>query len=469
MIVSSRNCSFSKPSIKAIMQLQQTYKKHILETLKLAWPVIAGQLGHIVIGQVDNYMIGDLGATELAASSLANGIFYLVMVFGFGICAAISPITSKAIGAETGVDEKSSILMSGLQIVLIISLLILVAVYGMREVLPFLGQSEKVVPMAQSFLIIIGWSIVPMLLFLVMKHFIDGFGDTIPGMLFMMLMVGINVFFNWLFIYGKWGLPVMGLDGAAWATLLSRSLGFLLFLIYMLLHPKFKLYLRLKNFFQRNAKIAKNILNIGIPSGLQYLFEIGAFSGAVILAGRIGEYEQSAHQIAISIASVTYMFYMGISAAASIRIGHAYGRKDVQHIQRAGIASLITTILFIAIFILLMLGFQNFLSRVYIDKLEVQEIVYKLIFIAVVFQLFDGIQAVVQGMLRGIEDVKIPSLLAFTAYWLIGIPAAYFLSEFLGLGIEGIWWSLTIGLSFSALFLSFRFFRMTRKMKLKNL
>lgn len=447
------------------MQVQQSYKQHIFETLKLAWPVIAGQLGHILIGQVDTYMIGDIGPTELAAASLANGIFYLVMVFGFGICTAISPIISKAIGANSSEEKKADILMIGLRVVFVISLLILGAIYGLCELLPLLGQSPKVVPLAQSFLIIIGWSMLPMLFFLVMKHFVDGFGKTIPGMILVLVTVLLNVFFNWIFIYGKFGFSAMGLNGAAWATLLARILGLVLFYLYMRQNAQFKLYLKLRSFFKRNKEVFNNIINVGIPSGLQYLFEIGAFSGAVILAGRIGEFEQSAHQIAISIASVAYMFYMGISAAASIRIGHAYGRNDMERIQRAGFASLMVTAALILLFVLLILGFRGFLARFYIDQVEVQDMVFQLLLIAVIFQLFDGVQAVVQGMLRGVEDVKIPSLLAFTAYWLIGLPLGYLFSEYLGLGINGIWWSLTIGLSFSALFLSFRFIRMTKKMK----
>ncbi|MCH2022298.1 MAG: MATE family efflux transporter [Saprospiraceae bacterium] len=445
-----------------------SYKNHIKETFKIAWPVIIGQLGHIIIGQVDNLMIGSLGSTQLAASALANGMFFLVVVFGFGVSMAIAPITSQAIGANKGEMEKSDILSEGLKIIGLLSVLFVVVLFGIAELLPYLGQDPDVVPLAQSYLRIIAISTFPMLFFMVCKHFIDGFGETKPGMICMGLTVLFNIFFNWILIYGKWGIPALGLDGAGWATFISRLLGFLCILIFALNHSHFKSYFRISSFLIVNREALRKIIKIGIPSGMQLFFEVGAFAGAVVLAGRIGEDPQSAHQIAISIASFTYMFYMGIAAAGSIRIGNAYGRKDINFIRKAGEASLITSLICVLFFIALIILMREFLSTLYIDNPLVSPIVFELLLFAAVFQIFDGVQAVAQGILRGIEDVKLPALVAFVSYWLIGLPFAWFFSENLGWGVNGIWVALTMGLLFAAILLSLRFFLLIKKVQFRD-
>ena len=444
-----------------------SYIDHVRATIALAWPVIAGQLGHIIIGQVDNLMIGQLGATELAACALANGLFFLVVVFGFGLTSALLPITAEAIGAKTMQKKGQKILREGLWITTIMAFVFIGVLIFFIECLPHLGQDPKVVPLAQSYLRIISISVVPMLFFLIFKHFIEGFGQTKPGMYIMIIMVFLNILFNWLFIYGGWGIPAMGLEGAGWGTLLSRTFGLFMILFYLMRTPSFGAYVNKAMLFQKDKSLRNKILSIGIPSGLQFFFEVGAFSAAVILAGRIDENAQSAHQIAISIASFTYMFYMGTAAAASIRIGKAYGRRDESFIRKAGIASFLTGLLFVVLFVLIMLLFRGAFSTVYIDDPLVSPLIYDLLLIAILFQLFDGIQAVAQGVLRGAQDVKVPAMIAFVAYWIIGIPSAWFLSEYLEWGLIGIWLALTLGLAFGALALSFRFY--TRLVQIKSI
>ncbi len=440
-----------------------TYWQHIRATATLAWPVIAGQLGHIIIGQFDNLMIGQLGATELAACALANGMFFLVVVFGFGLTSALVPITAEAIGADTVHAKGQAILREGLWITAVMAFVFIGVLLLLIGLLPFLGQSPDVVPLAQSYLGIVSISVVPMLFFLILKHFIEGFGQTKPGMYIMLVMVFLNIFFNWLFIYGTWGFPAMGLDGAAWGTLFSRVLGLLMIVYYLVKTPRFASYVQKSIFFQKNNQIRRQILDIGIPSGLQFLFEVGAFSAAIILAGRIDENAQSAHQIAVSIASFTYMFYMGISAAASIRIGKAYGRGDSAFINKAGFASFMTTLLLVLFFIGAILLLRSPLSYIYIDHPLVSPLIYDLLILAVFFQVFDGIQTVAQGVLRGFQDVKIPAIIAFFAYWILGVPIGWFLSEYLNWGLVGIWLGLTIGLTFGAVALSLRFYSYTRQ------
>lgn len=440
-----------------------SYADHIRDTLTLAWPVIAGQLGHIIIAQVDNLMIGQLGSTELAASALANGLFFLVVVFGFGLTSAITPITSERIGAGKIDQHGADIFRQGFIITAGMSFMFLMLLYLIHQLMPFMGQETSVVPLAQDYFFIVSISAIPMLFFLFFKHYIEGFGYTKPGMYLMFIMVALNIFFNWLFIYGQWGLPELGLTGAAYATLMSRSIGCIILFLYLFKHQSIQQHVRRAIFTKYNNLLFFKILKIGIPSGLLIFFEVGAFSAAVVLAGRINEYALSAHQIAISIASFTYMFYLGISSAASIRLGRALGRNDYAFIRKAGVASFLSALILIVFFVLMMLLLRQPLSTIYINDPMVSPAIYDLILMAIMFQLFDGIQAVAQGVLRGVQDVKVPAFFAFVAYWVIGIPAGYLLSEYLDWGLFGIWTSLIIGLTFGATALCARFYFFIKK------
>lgn len=449
--------SLHKPS-STILPLAD-YRSHIRDTLKLAWPVIVGQIGHVVIGNADTIMIGSLGATELAAASLANGIFLLITIIGFGICIAISPLTSQALGAAKSNGKLRSILHQSVLLSAYLSLLMMGLVIGAGYLLPYLGQEAEVARMAQEYMNILAPSALPLLIFMAYKHFIEGFEFTLPGMIFMGLIAGLNILFNWVFIYGKLGLPVLGLHGAGWATLLARCLGVVMIAVYTHTATQFRPFNYFSQLFKHEKNVIRDILRLGLPTGLMYFFEIGAFSGAVILAGRIGKDAQSAHQIAIQVASLTFMFYLGISSAASIRVGNALGRKDFPNMRRAGFAGILSGLGFIVIFVTAIILLRSWLPSLYIQERAVIEIAVPLLLIAAFFQLFDGIQSISAGILRGMADVRIPTVITFIAYWIVGLPAAYYLSEVAGMNARGIWYGLTAGLAFSAIFLTWRYLR----------
>ena len=431
-------------------------QSHLKATALLAWPVIVGQLGHIVIGTVDTIMIGSLGSRELAAASIGNGIFFLIAVIGIGVCVVISPLTAQAIGADKTDSDLGDRLHQGILVSIWLSLASVVVLGGLSLAIPWMGQQPGSVPLAQDYLLILTISLLPMLLYLAFKHFLDGFEAVRPGMIVMGIMVLFNIFFNWVLIHGNLGMPAMGLNGAGWATLLSRILGMAMLAAYVIFSKRFGRYFNWKGFFKHKMSVIKEILEIGLPSGMQYFFEVGAFAGAVLLAGRISEQAQRAHQIAIQIASLTYMFYMGISSAVSIRVGNALGRKDLRSIGLAAKAGLLAGMLCVMIFISSMIGLRNVLPAFFIHEIDVVLIASTLLLIAAVFQFFDGMQAIVMGALRGISDVNIPTGLTFVAYWVIGLPSAWFFSEILGFGVQGIWYGLTLGLGFSALMLGLR-------------
>lgn len=434
---------------------------HIRETLKLAWPIIMGQIGHIIIMQADTIMIGQLGKTELAAATLANSIFFLPFVIGFGICMAISPLVAQALGAKE--DHTIKLLLKQSGIVAFWSGLFFVGLtFLTAEIIPFLDQEPDVVPLAQSYLRIVGISALPMLFFLTYKHFADGFEDVRPGMVGMWVMVGVNILLNYLLINGIWIFPRMELEGAGWATVLARLIGGGIMIGYVLMSVKYKSHRADGGWFKPHKATIQKILNIGLPSGMQYFFEVGSFTGAVIMIGWISSSAQSAHQIALGVPAVTYMIYLGISGAAAIRVGNALGRKDMVSIREAGIAALKAGGAVVLISSILILALHKVLPGLYIDDLEVQQLAAALIVISALFQLGDGIQAIALGALRGMEDVKIPAGLTFIAYWVIGLPVGYLLMEVLDWGVEGMWYGLSAGLGISALFLTWRFERKTR-------
>lgn len=431
------------------------------ETLVLAWPVILGQLGHMIIGQADTIMIGRLGKIELAASTLANSIFYLPFVIGFGICIAISPLVAQAVGAKRE-GELRQLLNQGFWVAIWSGIFFVAVTFGIAELLPYLGQDPAVVPLAQEYLRIIGFSALPMMIFLALKHFADGFEDVLPGMVIMGFVVAFNLLFNYLLIEGHWGFPRMELKGAGWATFISRTIGFVIVFGYIFIARRYKRYRRAFSFRHHWPSI-RRILKIGLPSGFQYLFEVGSFTGAVLLIGRLGPEVQSAHQIALGIPAVIYMAYMGIASAGSIRVGNALGRKDHDAIRTAGVSAWMAATIFIIIGVVGMVGFNDVLPQLYIKDSQVQAIAANLILIAALFQIGDGVQAVSLGLLRGIEDVKMPTVFTFIAYWAIGLPVGWLFLDVLDWGVEGMWFGLTIGLGFSALFLTVRFVRLTRK------
>lgn len=444
----------------------QSLRSHIKETCLLAGPVIAGQIGHMLIASTDTVMIGGLGSRHLAAASIANGLFFLIAVIGMGVCVVISPLTAQAIGANNSADALSRRLHQGMLVALWIGLISMGLVLALADAIPYMQQQPETVPLAQSYLRILAYSLPSMMIFMAVKQFLDGFEAVVYGMAIMGFMVVFHVFFNWVLIYGKLGAPAMELDGAGWSTLVSRILGMGIIIGFVARSKQFGGYFKWRDLLRHRWEEIREILKVGVPSGMQYFFEVGAFAGALLLAGRISKEAQSAHQIAIQIASFTYMFYLGISAAVSIRVGNALGRRDPRSIRRASLAAASTGLGCVVLFVGAIFALRHQLPWLYIQEEAVVLIAAELLLIAAFFQLFDGIQAIVMGALRGMSDVLLPTGITFVAYWVIGLPGAWLFSEQLGWGVEGIWFGLTMGLGFSALMLCGRLATKTRAPKL---
>jgi len=431
-------------------------KDEIIQTIKLAYPVIIGQLGIIMMGVVDSIMVGRLGAVSLAAASLGNSLIFIILIIGIGSSIVVSPLIAILVGAkrydECGVYFKQSLLVN----ILMSCIMIAIILIGINFIY-LLNQPDEIIELAKTYMIIVGLSALPLMIYQTYKQFIEGLSVMKPAMVISLTANIINAFANWVLIFGKLGFPELGIAGAAWATFASRVFMALTMMFYVMINKRFKRYDVNFHFRGLDFKVIKKIISLGLPSGFQYFFEVGAFSFAVIMIGWIGANELAAHQIAINLASISFMAVLGISQAASIRVGNAMGEQSVYKIRKAGFTGIFlgASTMFLAgiSFILL----NHFLPTLYITDKNVIEIASRLIIIAALFQLSDGTQAVGIGILRGLTDVKGPTVITFVAYWVISLPIAYLLAFNFKLGVDGVWYGLLIGLTASAIMLTARF------------
>jgi len=435
----------------------QEWKKIV----QLAWPVVLGQLSQVALSVIDSIMIGPLGAEHLAAVALASGLFFVPMVCAMSLMFVLSPLTSmaKSAGDEAAIEKN---LKNGMFIALVVGLLLLGTMYPATYFMHLLGQPERVVALAQPYLQIVVLSMLPIMLFQGLRQFSEGLEIMYPPLIIGLMMIPLNIFGNWLLIYGHWGFPVMGLEGAAWATTVSRAASALIMLGVVAYGPRlrsFRLFQWRKSDFCRRT--LARILKLGLPGSLQYLAETSAFSLAAIMIGRLGSVSLAAHQIAINLASISFMVSIGISSAGAIRIGQARGRGDLPAVRRTGFSALYLSSAFMGMCGILFWVLRFELPSLYINDPEVIRVAARLLIIAAAFQLFDGIQAVAVGLLRGMEDVRFPTIFVLMAYWLLALPLAWLLSNIFSFGVEGIWSALGMGLACSAILLTIRFHRVT--------
>lgn len=432
-----------------------SFKKHLYETFLLAIPIIIGQLGIVLMGVVDSAMVGKVGAKYLAAASIGSGIFALFLVLGIGISYAISPLVSISIAA--GKKEFTSfIFKQSFYINLVVGIILCIVTIFVADFIKYFNQEKEVEALAISYTKILGLSIIPVMIFQSFKQFIEGLSIMRPAMIVALVANVVNVFVNWVLIYGELGFPELRLDGAGIATFISRlfmavALGYFVFTSKSL--KSFNLSIRS---YRYDSVITNKILKLGVPSGVQYFFEVGCFTFAAVIIGWLGTNQLAAHQIALSAATISYMTVLGVSSAAAIRVGSEVGRQNIYETRIAAFSAIALGIIIQIIFALFFILFRNIIPTFYVFEIEVIKIAASLFIIAGLFQIFDGIQAIGLGVLRGLTDVKIPTAITFTAYWLIGLPIGYFLGFNLELDVIGVWLGLLIGLATSATLLSIR-------------
>ena len=415
-----------------------------------------GQLGHVMVGLADSIMIGRIGTIPLAAAAFANSIFVVPMVFGIGMAAGLTPPIANADG-EGKPHKAGSYLRHALLINMLTATLIFLLLLVFSNFTHLLGQETGVVELSHTYLLIITASIFPFLLFLTFKQFAEGLSDTRFAMVVSIGANLINIFFNYLLIYGNWGFPKLGLNGAGYATLLARVLMAALMYLYVFRAKKFRKYLSGFMQIEWRKKQFQKILSIGFPSGLQYIFEVSAFAIAAIIVGQISAEALAAHQIAISLASLSYMMATGIGAAATVRVANQLGSRNYKVMRAAGRTCFAMTLIFMALCGLTFFLGRNYFPTFYTLDSQVIGIASQLLIIAVFFQLSDGTQVVALGALRGMSEVKIPTLITFIAYWGLGLAPAYLMGITFHMGPMGVWYGLALGLTSAAILLYWRF------------
>lgn len=430
------------------------------KTLKLAFPIILGELAQMALGVIDTAMVGAVSYKQLAASALVMSVVIIPYVFGIGITISISQMVSMSHGRN---DKKlvSHYLYNGFWLCAIAAIIITLGLEFGKNILLHLDQDAEVAQMAVPYLQIIGWSIIPMLLFLALKQFTDGLEFTKTAMILSLAALPINIFLNWLLIYGNLGFPRLELIGAGYATLITRILIFLALMLIIARHKTFRRYIAVgKSVWNLKWQTQKDLLAIGIPSSFQITLEAGAFAVSGIIIGTIGAVEQAAHQIALSLASLTFMVSMGLSQAGSIRTSNAFGRNDKKLISIIGKGTIGMALIYGLICAIGFVIFRHYLPTLFNENIEVVKMAAYLLLFAAVFQISDSTQSISAGLLRGIKDVNIPTIFIFVAYWVVGIPMGYLLTFHFNMGAAGMWMGFIIGLTFSAVFLSLRFRKM---------
>lgn len=431
---------------------------HLRETVRLAVPVAIGQLGHVMLSVTDSLMVGRLGPEPLAAAALGGSIFVLMLVFAAGMSSAITPLTAIACG-EGKHDDAGIVYRQGLLLNTLIGVILVAVSWVLSLFLDALNQPDQVVVLAQPYLQIISYSFVPMMVFMSTRNFIEGQAFTRPAMVVIILANGVNVFGNWVLIFGNLGFPALGLNGAAYSSLLVELFSAVAIVWYVMRSPRFARYRPILEFRSFNTRVQARILRIGLPSGLQYVFEAGSFSVSAVMMGWIGAKALAAHQIAINLASVSFMVILGIANAATIRVGNAVGRRDRRQVRSAGFTAWLLAVILMSLAATAFVLFRHSLPELYVDDPEVIRIAAGLLVFAAIFQISDGSQVVGHGSLRGMTDVTVPLFIAIFSYWVIGLPSGYYFAFVAGMGAQGVWMGFVFGLSTAAAAFLFRFHR----------
>ncbi|MDQ2719259.1 MAG: MATE family efflux transporter [Bacteroidota bacterium] len=430
------------------------------KTLKLAFPIILGEVAQMSLGIIDTAMVGAVSYKQLAAAALVMSVMNIPFVFGIGITISVSQMVSMAHGRRDG-KLVSHYLFNGFWLCAVSAIIISLGLEFGKNILFHLGQDSEVARLAVPYMRIMGWSVIPMLMFLSLKQFTDGLEFTKTAMILSLAALPINVFLNWLLIYGHLGFPRLELVGAAWGTFITRTLIFIVLGLIILYHGTFTKYVSVRSSeWKLKWNTMKELLAIGVPSSFQITMEAGAFAISGILIGTIGAVAQAAHQIALSIASLTFMVSMGLSQAGSILTSNAFGRNDKQAIYLIGKSTIIMALIYGTFCAIAFVIFRHQLPLLFNDQKEVLSMASFLLLFAAIFQISDSTQAISAGLLRGIKDVKVPTIFIAIAYWAIGIPVGCLLAFYFKMGAAGIWTGFIVGLTFSAGFLSFRFIKM---------
>lgn len=439
---------------------------------KLAAPVMLGMLGHTFVSFIDNIMVGQLGTAELAAVSLGNSFMFIAMSLGIGFSTAITPLIAEADASDNFTQAKATF-KHGLFLCTTLGILMFLVVFFSKPLLYFMKQPVEVVDLAIPYLDLVAFSLIPLIVFQAFKQFSDGMSMTRYPMYATIIANVANVLLNYVLIFGKFGFPKLGIVGAAYGTLVSRFI--MVVYLWWLLTQKERSKRLVTNIkiFVLDTLMLRKIINLGFPSAMQMFFEVAIFTAAIWLSGLLGKNPQAANQIALNLSSMTFMVAMGFSVTAMVRVGNQKGLQNFKELRRIAFSifllGAILAVAFGAVFFLFHKSLPNLYvdlsdTQNYADNMEVLKIAATLLIAAAFFQISDSIQVMVLGALRGLQDVKIPTLITFVSYWVIGFPVSYFLGKENMYGSFGIWLGLLAGLTAASVLLFIRFNYLTLKL-----
>ncbi len=425
------------------------------KNLTLAVPVIFSQIGQVTVNLADNMMVGHVGTTELAAASFAINVFHVGMLFGLGITLGLTPLVGQSFNPKNpggvGAWLKNGVLVHFIAAVLLCMLMSSVVFFMNR-----MGQREEVVRAAIPYFLIQVSSLLPMMIFFSIKQFFEGVGNTKIAMVITIVANMVNIGLNYILIFGKMGFPALGLNGAGYATLIARLIMPVIFLLIILKRPSFKVYFDSAKKARFEFEKIKRMISIGFPVGFQLVIEVLAFSVGAIMLGWISKESLAGHQVAISMAGMTYMISFGLASGTTIRVSHAFGDRDRNELKHAIFASLHIVIAFMSLMGILFVVLRNQLPLLFTSDPEVIGVAAGLLIVAAFFQIFDGVQVVLLGALRGMADVRIPMFIAFFSYIIVSLPISYLLAFVFNFGYSGVWIGFVFGLSTAAVLFAFR-------------
>ncbi len=441
----------------------KTFKEHIHATIKLGIPLVLMQITFMLISVTDTIMLGWLGVTQLAAGVLAFQMMFIALIFGLGLSAALMPLVSEAAGRDDTQAVRRSVRM-GLWVLGIAVTLLMIPLFFAEEILIALGQKPELSALAQGYINIAQWSLIPAFLLTGLRNFLASLEHTRVILIITLLMAVINAGLNYVLIFGNFGAPRLELQGAAIATVVINFFGFVSIVLYIHFSRFSRPYEIFKRLWVPEWPAFRELIKVGLPISLMIFFEAGLFSAAAFMMGWIGTIELAAHGIAIQIASISYMIPLGFSQAASVRVGNAVGRSDREGIRLAANAVMLVSIIMALFSALVFVLFPDTLIQLFLDKanndaVAVLTYAVPLLYMAAAFQVFDTVQVASAGNLRGLKDTKIPMIIASISYWPVGLTIAYVLAFPLGLGGVGIWGGLVAGLAVAGILLTLRFKR----------
>lgn len=438
-----------------------TWGQELRATFTLAWPLVIAQLAQNALHTTDVILLGWLGPTYLAAGTLGTTFLMPFLLFGVGVVGAVAPLVAQARGSRN-IKAVRRIVRQGFWAAIVLSALLIPVVWQIRPIFEMLGQDPIATGMAEEFIHIIAWSLFPAIGIIVLRSFLSAFDATRAVLIVTVLGVFINAIMAYGLIFGNFGLPRLELRGAAIATLLTNIIMFFAMLTYVVRHRRFGRFHILMRFFKPDWGHFRDVFRLGTPIGLTVLAEVGLFTAAALLMGRLGTDEVAAHAIALQCASMAFMVPLGLGVAATVRVGLAYGRGDREGVRKAGWMSFALGTGFMSVSALTFLLFAPVIVGLFLDSsvpanLNAVTLAATFLAIAGVFQLVDGAQVVAAHALRGLSDTRTPMIMAIFGYWLVGLPIAYVLGFTLEMRGTGIWIGLAFGLAFVAVLLCTRF------------